>query len=871
MADKIIQAIKTADGLGYIDYQYIVNKPELKTNLNTVADNTIPSTKAVKDYVDEHTLIVTGEYDGMRFIGTMSATYAQMLAAYNANKNVELRLTTDSMPSQYVLRMVGCNEDGDIIFGGIDGAEYEDGHLAVKVKVTSADSWGFEYLNGSSGGGIPDAPSDGKQYARKDGAWSVVEASTPPEVENAIATGGIGWTSEAMIIEWDGDTTGLDEFPEPDLPYSLYKVSDVAIPKSDIVGGTITMNSTIWGPEPEEYSIPAVVDATQPLIGYIVVLQENILAIAVTEPCVYNGETLSIGTYFAKSTNEIFVSKLQSAGEEIIHKIDGKYLPSIPTQLSQLTGDTTHRTVTDAEKTAWNGKQDALIAGASITIAADGKTISASGTYRIYLTESGGTYTAEDTDGNEIHFADIYNAHESGMTVECVVAEDGNISILVLNIINYDSVSDGGFALFSTEYIGVYGLNAFSVALELANGVETWKVPNGDVIGMTSSVSASSTDAEIPTAKAVHTALGDYALKDELGELSDLDTTDKSNIVAAINEVAASGGGISDAPIDGKPYARKDGAWIEVEASTPTEVTNAIETGGIGWTDGGTITWDGDTTGRDSFEIYENKYLYKVSDAIISMTDFKQMSGFDDGGNPMVITAQVWADYIVEFDDAFFALYVFSGTAGNYDATLSDEEHFSFTVPSAGTYFFKDPVEPVMITAAEYGTVHKIDEKYLTAVGSKFTVTVSNNDGVVSADKTLDEIKVAFDAGRLVVAHYGSEQIDFTCVRANENGAIFTVGMAEFSGGLVSALFCFADNEWSFYSTSIPTTLAELTDDSTHRTVTDAEKSEWNNKQSKTIIDAAGYYTSDTIEGALAEIGAQLFEIDNLIGNGVIE
>lgn len=38
-------------------------------------------------------------------------------------------------------------------------------------------------------------------------------------------------------------------------------------------------------------------------------------------------------------------------------------LPSsttIPTSLSQLTGDATHRTVTDAEKQTWNGKQDGL-------------------------------------------------------------------------------------------------------------------------------------------------------------------------------------------------------------------------------------------------------------------------------------------------------------------------------------------------------------------------------------------------------------------------------------------------------------------------------------------------------------------------------
>jgi hypothetical protein len=35
-----------------------------------------------------------------------------------------------------------------------------------------------------------------------------------------------------------------------------------------------------------------------------------------------------------------------------------KNKPTIPTTLSQLTGDSTHRVVTDAEKTAWNNKAD---------------------------------------------------------------------------------------------------------------------------------------------------------------------------------------------------------------------------------------------------------------------------------------------------------------------------------------------------------------------------------------------------------------------------------------------------------------------------------------------------------------------------------
>ena len=47
---------------------------------------------------------------------------------------------------------------------------------------------------------------------------------------------------------------------------------------------------------------------------------------------------------------------------------------SIPTSLSALTEDSTHRTVTDSEKSAWNGKQSAL----PVTVSGDDVTFSGS-------------------------------------------------------------------------------------------------------------------------------------------------------------------------------------------------------------------------------------------------------------------------------------------------------------------------------------------------------------------------------------------------------------------------------------------------------------------------------------------------------------
>ena len=55
-----------------------------------------------------------------------------------------------------------------------------------------------------------------------------------------------------------------------------------------------------------------------------------------------------------------------------------------------------------------------------------------------------------------------------------------------------------------------------------------------------------------------------------------------------------------------------------------------------------------------------------------------------------------------------------------------------------------------------------------------------------------------------------------------------------------------------------------------YRTASDQDTID-NAKQTKAIADSAGYFTADTVEGALAEIGAELAGINTLLGSGVIE
>lgn len=89
----------------------------------------------------------------------------------------------------------------------------------------------------------------------------------------------------------------------------------------------------------------------------------------------------------------------------------------IPTALSSLTEDETHRTVSDTEKATWNGKQDALTAGSNITITDN--TISAKDT----------TYTA----GENITISDDNVISASGGTSIDVVQETGTSTTAVMS------------------------------------------------------------------------------------------------------------------------------------------------------------------------------------------------------------------------------------------------------------------------------------------------------------------------------------------------------------------------------------------------------------------------------------------------------
>lgn len=73
------------------------------------------------------------------------------------------------------------------------------------------------------------------------------------------------------------------------------------------------------------------------------------------------------GVSYSSSTNKWTISYSDGSSEQITG-------PAIPTQLSELTGDASHRTVTDEEKTKWNEKADTSYVDEKIDEATGGLT-----------------------------------------------------------------------------------------------------------------------------------------------------------------------------------------------------------------------------------------------------------------------------------------------------------------------------------------------------------------------------------------------------------------------------------------------------------------------------------------------------------------
>ena len=274
----------------------------------------------------------------------------------------------------------------------------------------------------------------------------------------------------------------------------------------------------------------------------------------------------------------------------------------------------------------------------------------------------------------------------------------------------------------------------------------------------------------------------------------------------------------------------------------------------------------------------------------------------------LLVYKNLSVDSEVESSDEFTALQAAISRAEN----LTDGTTFTPTVSEDGVLSWtndggKANPEPVNIKGED----------------GAFRVNVTSSDGVYSADKTFDEIKAAYEAGQqpyvvltggtldfiYTLAYFsvpdgtGQDFVDFERCRVGE-GILETEMLRVYSyttdsgSNVVKRIdefkmptslknpnaLTFTGGATGSYDGSEPKTVHipvipyEVINKNTaarhshdNKTVLDgitAEKvTEWDSKNS--ITDSGGYFTSDTVEGALQEIGTELAGLNTLLGSGI--
>lgn len=116
------------------------------------------------------------------------------------------------------------------------------------------------------------------------------------------------------------------------------------------------------------------------------------------------------------------------------------------------------------------------------------------------------------------------------------------------------------------------------------------------------------------------------ALKEDLGDLADLETADKSTIVAAINEAAQSGGGSGGITVVDTVAEMVDTEAVYLYNGTETGYTSGhwyfYDTGTSSWTDGGEYTgWETVDTALENF-LEENAQEMRTLTVVVGSTTY---------------------------------------------------------------------------------------------------------------------------------------------------------------------------------------------------------------------------------------------------------
>ncbi len=380
-----------------------------------------------------------------------------------------------------------------------------------------------------------------------------------------------------------------------------------------------------------------------------------------------------------------------------------------------------------------------------------------------------------------------------------------------------------------------------------ANGVTTWAITDvdtavegrgvvvvrlldGDVVGKSSKIPSMVTDSingtEITPPPPDWTVIA-ARLRALIGNLDNLTTEDKSNLVAAINEIFNGGGAVWLPSVDDNGNI----SWIKSSAETAPETRNIKgpkgDTGETGATGPqGPIGPQG-IQGPQGVQGEQGEQGVKGDKGDKGDTGEQGPQGIQGATGPQGEQGPVGP----------------AGPTGPqgpaYELTDADKAEIAAAAAEEidlSDYALKDDVQEKLIAGA--GINIAADGKTISAPGGSggddeavFLITVTGSGSSYTADKTYAEIQAAKAAGKVLVLTYENIEYKFDGVASNN---FLGFDASTYSDGIaIERYFYIAPTGVvGRYSgeTPIPTRLAALTADSTHRTVTDAEKGVWNSK-----------------------------------------